>query len=98
MLIFELTNGNLQSAQIEYFDIELEESKTRIMLHTNRGNVTYEVTAAHDTGDYPESIRDVVMEKLEHDYCRIKEYPERKYLYIDALQFTGWRVKSDFLD
>ena len=97
MIVIELTSGDLYTAELESYDIIFKDSSIEVRLNTNRGYVVYNVTAAHDSPNDLESMRDDISKKLNTGFCRIKEYPERDYLFFDALQFTGTRVGTDYL-
>lgn len=97
MLVIELTSGDYYAAELESYDIIFKDSSIEVRLNTNRGYVVYNVTAAHDSVNDLESMRDDIAKKLNTGFCKIKEYPERNYLFFDALKFTGIRVETDFL-
>lgn len=97
MINFELTLGDLYSAQLDYFDIKLTAGSIEVTIVTNRGDVKYEITSAHDTEDNPESMRDEIAKKLNTSNCWIREDEERNFIYFDGLSFSGIREKADFL-
>lgn len=100
MLIIELTNGDVKTAQIVYCDITFKENILAIEFQTNRGKISYEVTTdiSGGLGDDLESIRDKWLEALNTGYFKIKEYPERKYVYINGVQYTAWRVEEEIFN
>ena len=97
MIIFELTLGDLYSAQLDYYDITMKSESIEVLIVTNRGDVKYEITSAHDTEDKLESMRDEIAKKLNTSNCWIKEDEKNKVIYFDGISFSGKREKSDFL-
>ncbi len=97
MINFELTSGDLYSAQLDYYDITITAGSTEVLIVTNRGVVKYKITSAHGTEDNLESMRDEIARKLNTSNCRIREDEERNFIYFDGLSFSGNREKSNFL-
>ena len=97
MINFELTQGDLYSAQLNYYNITMTSVSIEVLIVTNQGGVKYEITSAHDTKDNLESMRDEIAKKLNTSNCRIREDEERNFIYFDGLSFSGTREKSNFL-
>ena len=97
MINFELTLGDLYSAQLNYYDITTAAGSIEVLIVTNRGGVKYEITSAHDTDNNLVSMRDEIAKKLNTSNCWIKEDEKNKVIYFDGISFSGKREKADFL-
>ena len=97
MLHIEFASMDLYAANLIYYEILLNTRVLELSIHTDRGDISYELPMSDKDIDEISIMRDAIVRQLDSGNCWIKDYSEKNIIYIDGLKFKGRKVKSSFL-